>query len=94
MPSCPDCIHIEAQTKGNNQFEIVDIGRNVRALKDFLNLRDNNPAFDHAKAHGQVGIPCFVLSDGMVTLTPEDVGLTSRPAIADGAFCPIDGSGC
>ncbi len=39
-----------------------------------------------------VGIPCFVLEDGTVTLTPEEVGLHSKPA--EGAACRVDGKGC
>jgi len=34
---------------------------------------------------GAVGIPCFVLEDGSVTLSPEEAGLQSRP--------PLDRSG-
>ena len=93
MPSCPDCVHVEAQVKGNDQYQIVDIGSHVRVLKEFLRLRDSHPAFADARRFGQVGIPCFVLSDGTVTLTPEDVGLTSRP-VADGESCSLDGTGC
>lgn len=79
--------------KGNSNFEVIDIGKHVKALKAFLRLRDNNPAFDHAKKVGAAGIPCFVLEDGTVTLDPEDAGLQSRP-IAEGASCNLDGSGC
>lgn len=93
MPSCPDCTYVEEQVKGNSNFEVIDIGKHVKALKAFLRLRDNNPAFDHAKKVGAAGIPCFVLEDGTVTLDPEDAGLQSRP-IAEGASCNLDGSGC
>ena len=52
-----------------------------------------NVAFDEAKKAGAAGIPCFVLEDGTVTLTPEEAGLHSRP-INEGATCNLDGSGC
>lgn len=92
MATCPDCTFVEAQVKGDNHFEIVDIGTHVRHLKEFLKLRDINPAFDEARANGSVGIPCFVLDDGTVTLSPEKVGLKSR--VPEGSYCSIDGKGC
>lgn len=93
MESCPDCKYVEEQVKGNGKHEVIDIGRNVRDLKAFLRLRDNNPVFDEAKKAGAAGIPCFVLEDGTVTLVPEEAGLRSRP-IDEGASCSLDGSGC
>lgn len=93
METCPDCTYVEEQVKGNDKYEVIDIGRNVRGLKAFLRLRDSNDAFALAKRVGAVGIPCFVLEDGTVTLTPEEAGLRSRPAVS-GAACSIDGSGC
>lgn len=93
METCPDCTYVERQVIGDDRYEIIDIGKNVRHLKAFLKLRDNNAVFASAKATGAVGIPCFVLDDGTVTLTAEDVGLQSR-STAEGASCNIDGSGC
>ena len=48
---------------------------------------------NEAKQCGAAGIPCFVLEDGTVTLTPEEAGLQPRP-ISEGATCNLDGSGC
>ena len=93
MQTCPDCTYVEEQVKGNSRYEIIDIGQHVRNLKEFLKLRDHTPVFDAAKKSGAAGIPCFVLEDGTVTLTPEDAGLQSRP-VSEGATCYIDGSGC
>ena len=92
MSTCPDCTFVEEQVKGDKRFEIVDIGSHVRHLKEFLRLRDTNPVFDEARANGSVGIPCFVLDNGTVTLSPEDVGLKSR--VSEGSYCSIDGKGC
>ena len=91
MNSCPDCTYVEKQVAGNEEYRVVDIGRSVAALKAFLRLRDTEAVFADAKRDGYVGIPCFVLADGRVTLTPEEAGLESRPT---GEFCNIDGSGC
>ncbi len=93
MNTCPDCTYVEEQIKGDSNYEVIDIGQHVRNLKEFLKLRDHHPVFDEAKKSGAAGIPCFVLEDGTVTLTPEDAGLHSRPA-CEGATCNIDGSGC
>ena len=93
METCPDCTYVEQQVKDNDMYEVIDIGRHVRDLKAFLRLRDLDPAFDEAKSVGAVGIPCFVLEDGTVTLNPEDAGLRPSP-IDEGAACNIDGSGC
>lgn len=91
METCPDCTYVEKQVKGDGRYEVIDIGRNVKDLKEFLRLRDSNKAFDEAKRQGAIGIPCFVLEDGTVTLSPEDAGLQPRPA---GTSCRIDGTGC
>ena len=93
METCPDCTYVDQQVKGNDKYEIIDIGQHVKALKEFLKLRDNHPAFDEVKRIGAVGIPCFVLEDGSVTLTPEAAGLKARPA-DEGAACNLDGTGC
>lgn len=93
MSTCPDCTYVEKQVKGDSRYEVTDIGLHVRDLKAFLKLRDSNPVFDEARRNGLVGIPCFVLEDGTVTLCPEEAGLHSRP-IEEGSTCSIDGSGC
>jgi hypothetical protein len=63
------------QVEGNPEFKVIDIGENVRYMKEFLALRDNDPAFDEEKATGDVCIPCYVREDGSVTLMSKDVGL-------------------
>lgn len=93
METCPDCTYVEEQVKGNDKYEVIDIGLHVKDLKAFLKLRDHNAVFDEAKKMGAAGIPCFVLEDGTVTLTPEDAGLRSRP-MDEGVSCSIDGTGC
>lgn len=93
MHTCPDCEYVEKQVEGNPNFEVIDIGKHVRNLKKFLKLRDSNPAFDEAKEVGDIGIPCYVMEDGTVTLYSKDVGLEPRPE-TEGASCSIDGRGC
>ena len=45
MQTCPDCEYVERQVEGNPNFEVIDIGKHVRNLKEFLKLRDTNPCF-------------------------------------------------
>lgn len=90
MPTCPDCISVEAQVQGNPEYQIVNIGEHVRNLKAFMRLRDGSPIFDEARRQGSIGIPCFVLADGTVTLSPEQAGLSSDQA----SSCSLDGKGC
>lgn len=95
MSTCPDCVNIEEQVKGDSRFEMIDIGQHVRNLKEFMRLRDNSPVFDEAKKCGYIGIPCFVLEDGTITLSPEDAGLQSQSEYSgESVSCNIDGSGC
>ena len=93
METCPDCAYIDEQVQGKDGYEIIDIGRHVKALKDFLKLRDSSPAFDDARENGYIGIPCFVLEDGTVTLDPEMAGLHPRES-EEKISCSIDGRGC
>lgn len=91
MQTCPDCIEVKEKVQDNPRFLLIDIGEHVRNLKQFLRLRDNNPAFDAIKQQGSVGIPCFVLEDGRVTFDSADVELDK---FETGSSCSIDGKGC
>lgn len=94
MNTCPDCTVVKEQVKGNDQYEVIDIGEHVRNLKEFLRLRDNNPAFNVMKRVGSVGIPCFVLEDGTVTFRPGEAGLQPPVKAEQAPSCSIDGTGC
>ena len=102
MQTCPDCVSIKQQAQGDPRFQIIDIGEHVRNLKQFLALRDNNPAFDSIRQRGSVGIPCFVLEDGSITFSQEEAyqslhetsPLTEGDIMEEGASCSIDGKGC
>ena len=83
MESCPDCTYVEEQARDRGNYEIIDIGTHVRNLKEFLRLRDSSPAFDGAKRNGSVGIPCFVLEDGTVTLSADYVERRLVLSVAD-----------
>ena len=70
---CPDCVQIrEDLDKAGISYEYKDFGDTLLNLKEFLSLRDSNPAFDDVKENGKIGIPCIVREDGSVTLTWEE----------------------
>ena len=69
---CPDCINFEDNLKKNNiEYEFINIHENMANLKEFLRLRDNNPAFDDTKANGYVGIPAIMYEDSTIELDWE-----------------------
>lgn len=71
---CPDCIDAIKELKNHNvTFNYMDFAKSTVNLKRFLKLRDSNPEFDNAKQDGNIGIPCFLLSDGTVTLDLHEV---------------------
>lgn len=70
---CPNCVEIkQLYAQHHIPFEFFDFGESTQNIKDFLKIRDTNPLFDAVKAEGGIGIPCIILEDGTVTLTPED----------------------
>lgn len=73
-PLCPDCVEAEAELAAKRiPFENVDITASTANLKAFLKLRDENPLFDAVRAQGGIGVPCFVLDDGRLTLDVREV---------------------
>jgi glutaredoxin-related protein len=79
IKSCPECSGLYEQVKDDERFEIIDVSQHILLLKEFLSLRDNDAAFDEARNNGYAGLPCFVLEDGSVTFSPEELGLKSCP---------------
>lgn len=66
---CPDCVECRKDLDAAGvEYEYLDFAEDLRNLKAFLALRDNDPAFTQAKADGNIGIPCILRSDGTVTL--------------------------
>jgi len=70
---CPDCQNCRADLdKKQIPYEYLDFGRDLKALKEFLALRDGSPLFDEAREKGSIGIPCIVREDGSVTLSWDE----------------------
>ena len=99
MESCPDCAQAKQLYGDNPDYEIIDIGKQARNLKEFLALRDNHPAFVKVRERGTIGIPCFVKEDGEVIISMKHYLASSEPASSEpeytfGATCNLDGTGC
>jgi uncharacterized protein YaiI (UPF0178 family)/glutaredoxin-related protein len=57
---CPDCPPaIELVKEKNLDVETIDITASMKNLKEFLNHRDNQEAFDVIVENNYVGIPCL-----------------------------------
>ena len=99
MESCLDCAQAKQLYGDNPDYEIIDIGKQARNLKEFLGLRDNHPAFVKVRERGAIGIPCFVKEDGEVVISMKHYLASSEPASSEpeytsGAVCNLDGTGC
>lgn len=105
MESCPDCSKVKEMYSNDPDYQLVDIGKLARDLKEFLVLRDNHPAFAKVRERGTIGIPCFVKEDGTVIISLKHYeaslsGETKNEAAdatieyAAGAACNLDGTGC
>ena len=42
-------------------------------MKRFLKLRDTEDIFHEVREKGNIGVPCFKLSDGTLTLSLDEV---------------------
>ena len=70
---CPDCA--DALTELNRrgtEYVYKDFSEDTANLKEFLKYRDTSGIFEHVKEEGRIGIPCFVLPDGRLTLSFEE----------------------
>ncbi len=94
MESCPDCVEVKLRYGSNPDFELVDIGKQARHLKEFIFLRDNHPAFEKVRERGNIGIPCFIKEDGTVLISLKKFDDSFEPTYAEGAACNLDGTGC
>ena len=94
MESCPDCVEVKQRYSDNPDYELVDIGKQARSLKEFIVLRDSHPSFVKVREHGNLGIPCFIKEDGSVIISLNKFYLSFVPEYTEGAACNLDGTGC
>ena len=71
---CPDCVECRADLdKAGVAYEYLDFSENLKALKEFLAIRDANPLFAPVRERGGIGIPCLVKENGEITLDWDEV---------------------
>jgi glutaredoxin-related protein len=87
MSSCPDCISIKEKLSENPDYDFIDIGNDVRNMKEFLLLRDSRKEFRKIIEDKKIGIPCFLYPDGRISFEAKEMK-------AEKSFCSLDGKGC
>lgn len=66
---CPSTLKaIEELREKNISFDYRDFCEDIKALKEFVAIRDENSLFDDVKDEKRIGIPCFILDNGVITL--------------------------
>ena len=69
---CPDTVYaLNKLVEAGVEMEFKNLSASLADLKAYLALRESSPLFDGPKAAGSLGIPCFVLEDGTLTLELE-----------------------
>lgn len=72
--ACPDCVEaVKMLDEKKADYMYLEFSENIGNLKKFLKLRDTEAIFDEVKKNGGVGVPCFKLSDGTLTLDIDEV---------------------
>ena len=71
---CPNTLYAITKCKDAGlSFAFKDISASLSDLRDLLVLRDKEPCFVAFVKEGKIGIPCFVMPDGTVTLDLQKV---------------------
>lgn len=71
---CPNTLYAIMKCKeAGLSFAFRDISASLTDLRELLALRDKEPCFAALVKEGKIGIPCFILPDGAVTLDLQKV---------------------
>lgn len=74
MNACPDCVEaVKVLDEKKADYMYLEFSESTANLKKFLKLRDTEALFDEVKAGGMIGVPCFKLQDGTLTLSLQEV---------------------
>ena len=66
---CPDCVECcNDLNAAGIAYTFCDFADELKYLKEFLKIREEQPIFDEVKREGKIGIPCLVYEDGTVCL--------------------------
>jgi len=72
--NCPDTVDALREYKAHGiEVEFCDISADIKALKEFLKLRDTEEVFAEARQEHFVGVPCVIREDGSLTLDWEEL---------------------
>ncbi len=93
---CKDCVAFKASLDANSVgYDFRDISSDLKALKEFILLRDTDHVFDEIRGTGAIGIPAVVSEDGSVVIDWEGyLKEHGYRAVQESAACGIDGKGC
>ena len=71
---CQDTLYALMKLKDKNvTVEFGNISTNFPVLKEFMNMREQDPVFCRIKEQGGLGMPLFILEDGTKSLSLSDV---------------------
>lgn len=93
---CPECVEAKKYLMNNNTIELDYrcITEKIEYFKEFLSYRDKEEMFAPIKDNGKIGIPFFILEDGIKTLEiPDFVHIRNHISDEVASSCSIDGRG-
>ena len=71
---CADTLYaLNKLMEAGVKVEFRNLSASLADLKTYLALRENNAVFDGPRSRGALGVPCFVLEDGSLTLELQEV---------------------
>lgn len=71
---CPDTLYaLHKLTEAGIEMDFINLSSSLDALKEYLKARETSGLYDAVRAKGGIGIPCFVLGDGAMSLDLSDV---------------------
>ena len=72
--ACKDCVEaVKALDERQEDYMYMEFSESTANLKRFLKMRDTEAIFDEVRKAGNIGVPCFKLSDGTLTLSLDEV---------------------
>ena len=67
------CMPLVSSPPARWRSDFRDLSASLPDLKAYLAVRESEPVYAAVREKGSLGIPCFVLEDGSVTLELEEV---------------------
>ena len=82
---CGECRRFKAIMESRGiEAEYTDITESVKNMREFLQLRDEDPVFAPVKERHSIGIPLFVKEDGTKTFDiDEALSWIGQPPVED-----------